>query len=72
VTLSQGGKALATTVTDGFGDFRFDSLPGDGGTYRVEVSHARGSAWRDCVLRESVYLGELRLVQSEETVETAA
>ena len=56
-----GRQALATTVTDGFGDFRFDNLPGDGGAYRVEVSHAHGSVWRDCGLRESVYLGELRL-----------
>jgi Fe-S-cluster-containing dehydrogenase component len=72
VTLSQEGTALATTVTDGFGDFRFDNLPGDGGTYRVEVSHARGSVWRDCVLRESVYLGELRLVRSVEFVEAGA
>ena len=72
VTLSQGRKVLATTVTDGFGDLRFDSLPMDVGAYRVEVTHAHGSAWRDCVLGESVYLGELRLVRSEETVEAAA
>ena len=67
VTLSQGGKVLARTVTDGFGDFRFDNLAGDGGVYRVEVSHDHGSAWRDCVLCESVYLGELRLNLLEET-----
>ncbi len=67
MTLSQGGKVLATTVTDGFGDFRFDNLARDGGAYRVEVSHAHGSAWRDCVLCESVYLGELRLNRLEET-----
>ncbi|MEK1852792.1 MAG: 4Fe-4S dicluster domain-containing protein [Phyllobacterium sp.] len=72
VTLSQGGKVLARTVTDGFGDFRFDNLAGDGGTYRVEVSHAHGSAWRDCVLCESVYLGELRLTRLEETKEETA
>ena len=61
VTLSQGGRALATTATDGFGDFRFDGLPRDGGPYRVEVTHALGHARRDCILGESVYLGELRL-----------
>ena len=61
VTLSQDGKTLATTVTDGFGDFRFDDLPKNGGAYRVEVSHAHGGAWRDCTLGESVYLGEIRL-----------
>ena len=62
VTLSQGGKPVATTATDGFGDFRFDNLPKDGGAYRVDASHAHGSAWGECVLGESVYLGELRLV----------
>jgi hypothetical protein len=69
VTLSQGGKCLARMVSDDFGDFRFDNLPGDGSTYRVEVSHALGNAWRDFVLCESVYLGELRLSRSEEPKE---
>ena len=68
VTLFQGGKPIATTVSDGFGDFRIDNLPEDGGAYRVEVSHAHGSAGRDGVLGESVYLGELTLVRSEQTV----
>ena len=68
-TLFQGGKPIATTLSDGFGDFRFDNLPKHGGAYRVEVSHAHGGARRDCVLGESVYLGELRLVRTEETVE---
>jgi hypothetical protein len=47
-------------------------LPRDSGTYRVEVSHAHGRVWRDCVLRESVYLGELRLIRSGQIVEAAA
>ena len=62
VTLSQGDTILARTVTDGFGDFRFNKLVGDGGTYRIDVTHALGGVWRDCILSESVYLGELRLV----------
>lgn len=61
VTLSQGGTCIARTVTDSFGDFRFGNLTGDGGTYRVQVTHVRGAVWRDCTLSESVYLGELRL-----------
>ncbi|CDM62297.1 MULTISPECIES: 4Fe-4S dicluster domain-containing protein [Rhizobium] len=61
VTLSQDGTVLARTVTDGFGDFRFNKLAGDGGTYRIDITHALGGIWRDCVLSESVYLGELRL-----------
>jgi Fe-S-cluster-containing dehydrogenase component len=71
VTLSQGSARLARTVSDGFGDFRFDNLPRDEGTCRVEVSHAQGSVWRDFVLSESVYLGELRLSQSEKPKEDA-
>ncbi|NRP74756.1 Pyrogallol hydroxytransferase small subunit [Ensifer psoraleae] len=63
VTLSQGGKRLAKATTNEFGDFAFDGFPGDGSTYRVEVSHANGRVWRDCVLSESIYLGELRLVR---------
>ena len=72
VTLSQGGKSLATTASDGFGDFHFDNLPKDGGAYRVEASHAHGSARADCVLGESVYLGELRLFRTEETADAGA
>ena len=69
MTLSQGGKCLARTVSDGFGDFRFDGSQGDGGRYRVEASHANGNVRRDFVLSESVYLGELRLSRSEELKE---
>jgi len=69
VTLSQGGKPVATTTSDDFGDFRFDNLPKGGGAYRVEASHADGRATADCVLGESVYLGELRLIRAEETAD---
>jgi len=71
VTLYQAGESLATTATDEFGDFRFYNLPEGGGAYRVEVSHAHGSARRDVVLGESLYLGELRLIRAEATVEAA-
>ena len=67
VTLSQADQLLATTVTDGFGDFRFDNLPKHGGAYRVQITHAHGSATRDCTLGESVYLGEVRLTRAEVT-----
>lgn len=61
VSLSHQGACLARRVTDSFGDFRFDGLPGDASAYRVTVSHPGGHVWRDCVLSESIYLGELRL-----------
>lgn len=64
VSLSLEGKVLTKTVTDDFGDFRFDKLPNDESPYRVEVSHALGSISRDCVMSESVYLGEMRLTRS--------
>jgi Fe-S-cluster-containing dehydrogenase component len=69
VTLSQEGKPISTATTDGFGDFRFDNLPKGGGAYRVEVSLAHGRASRDCILGESVYLGELRLSRAKETAD---
>jgi Fe-S-cluster-containing dehydrogenase component len=61
VTLIQGDGIVATTVTDTFGDFRFDGLPADSGRYRVEVRHALGAARRDCDVAQSVVLGEIRL-----------
>lgn len=61
VRLFRGETCLATTFTDSFGDFRFRNLAGDGSVYRIGISHARGSAGCDCVLSDSLYLGELRL-----------
>jgi len=69
VILSQAGEQLARTVSDGFGDFRFGNLPGDGSTYRIQVSHHHGSVRRDFVLSESLYLGELKLSRSQGTQE---
>jgi Fe-S-cluster-containing dehydrogenase component len=65
VCLSKGSAFIARTLTDSFGDFRFDNLANDGGTYRVEVSHAHGRVGRDCTVSESVYLGELRLTNEQ-------
>jgi len=59
-----GNQKIAETVSDDFGDFRFDGLAKDGGGYRVEIRHALGRAWRNCELGESVYLGEVRLFPS--------
>jgi Fe-S-cluster-containing dehydrogenase component len=61
VTLLQGDKPVATVLSDGFGDFRFDGLPAESGSYRVEIRHGSGRAQRDCQLGDSVYLGEIRL-----------
>jgi len=62
VQLSQNGQMIAETTTDGFGDFKFDRLDPDSGTYVVEVS-ASGMTGerRETTLGESVNLGEIRL-----------
>jgi hypothetical protein len=41
------------------------------GLYRVDIPHALGNPWRKCELGESVYLGEVRLVQSTNGVGVA-
>lgn len=61
VTLSRGGAVQATARTDAFGDFRFDGLAGDKSGWRIDIRHADGTASRDCVPGESVYLGDIRL-----------
>ncbi len=61
VRLLRAGETVADTVTDGFGDFRFDRLDPDSGTYTVEVTAAGGTGRREATLGESVNLGEVRL-----------
>lgn len=61
VLLFQEGKRIAATQSDDFGDFRFGGLNEGSGAYRVEISHPLGQAQRDCLLDESVYLGEIRV-----------
>lgn len=61
VLLFKDDKRIAATQSDGFGDFRFGGLTEFSGAYRVEVSHPQGQAQRDCVLDESLYLGEIRI-----------
>ena len=37
VTLSLAGQVVATTQSDDFGDFKFDRLKGESGTYDLQV-----------------------------------
>jgi len=67
VSLYQNGKRIAVTRSDAFGDFRFGGLAEKSGAYRVEVRHSTDEAYRDCELDESLYLGEIRLVTSDQT-----
>jgi Fe-S-cluster-containing dehydrogenase component len=71
VALYIGDQKIGETVSDHFGDFRFDGLAKDSGGYRVEVRHALGNAWRKCELGESVYLGEVSLAKSTNCMEIA-
>ncbi len=68
VILVHADKTVDETLTDGFGDFRFDGLAEGGGSYHVEVEHALGRASATCTLGESVYLGELRISRADTSV----
>jgi Fe-S-cluster-containing dehydrogenase component len=62
VELRRDGRTVAETVTDGFGDFRFDRLAPGSGTYTVDVrADGLPDAGREVTLGESAYLGEIRL-----------
>lgn len=59
VVLSQGGRELARTKTDTFGEFKFDRLAPGSGSYRVDVvgaATAAGSKQFE-MGQESLYLG---------------
>ena len=69
IVLYAGDQRVADTVSDAFGDFRFDGLEKNSGLYRVEIRHALGNASRECVVGESVYLGEIGLALTASEVE---
>jgi Fe-S-cluster-containing dehydrogenase component len=68
VSLYVGKEKMSETMSDAFGDFRFDGLSKGSGKYRVDICHASGSAWRECELGESVYLGDISLFESVKAV----
>jgi Fe-S-cluster-containing dehydrogenase component len=62
VSLSQDGRRLGETVSGTFGEFKFDGLAEDSGTYRIDIEaegFAPGSA--ECRLGASTYLGTIDL-----------
>jgi Fe-S-cluster-containing dehydrogenase component len=62
VALHKSGRLVAETVTNAFGDFKFDALDGRGEKYRVEITHVTlGSAATDVELNGSRYIDPIRL-----------
>jgi Fe-S-cluster-containing dehydrogenase component len=62
VQLRKGNQVVAETTSDNYGDFKFDRLEENSGTYSVEISAADGT--RKVVeirLGASINLGEIRL-----------
>jgi hypothetical protein len=62
VRLSKDGRTVAETKSDNYGDFKFDRLDEDSGTYVVEISGPDRSTRRvEATLGQSINLGEIRL-----------
>lgn len=63
VELRKGAAPLAETVTDDFGDFKFDGLSPNSGELNVTISHQKcGRASLDISLQaDSVYAGNVKL-----------
>jgi hypothetical protein len=62
VRLMKDGAAVADTVSDNYGDFKFDRLDENSGAYRIEIE-APGFAKKtvEARLGASLNLGEIRL-----------
>jgi hypothetical protein len=62
VRLLKSGHLVAETASDNYGDFKFDRLDENSGTYQIEiVAPGRGRKNVEARLGVSVNLGEIRL-----------
>ena len=61
VRLLKGGREIATSATDNYGDFKFDKLDEDSGVYTVEVEAGGRKKTVEASLGASINLGEIRL-----------
>ena len=60
--LLKDGRLVAETVSDNYGDFKFDRLDENSGSYLVEISApGRGKKTVEARLGASINLGEIRL-----------
>ena len=58
----EGGHLVAETVSDNYGDFKFDRLDENSGGYQIEiVAPGRGKKSVEARLGASINLGEIRL-----------
>jgi hypothetical protein len=65
ITLQHGGRTVAETKSDAYGDFRFQGLEENGGAYRIEIADERFEAKAvEFDLKESTYLGTISLVHT--------
>jgi Fe-S-cluster-containing dehydrogenase component len=61
--LLKDGTEIASTKSDNYGDFKFDKLPEDSGTYVIEIAaEGKSKMTVEAHLGESINLGEIRLV----------
>jgi Fe-S-cluster-containing dehydrogenase component len=62
IRLSKDGRGVAETASDNYGDFKFDKLDEDSGTYTIEISAAgRSRKTVEARLGTSINLGEIRI-----------
>ena len=62
VRLSKDGRIIADTTSDYYGDFKFDKLDEDSGSYVIEISiDGRSKRTVEVTLGPSINLGEIRL-----------
>ena len=61
VQLVKEGASLAVTTTDNFGDFKFDRLDENSGSYSVQIFSGGRSKVLQVTLGTSVNLGEIRI-----------
>jgi Fe-S-cluster-containing dehydrogenase component len=62
VRLLKGGHLVAESVSDNYGDFKFDRLDENSGSYQIEIAApGRGKKTVEARLGASINLGEIRL-----------
>ena len=61
VTLTKGAETINTVATDSYGDFKFDNLKEEKGTYNISITFEGCEKTLDVELENSVYLGDTRI-----------